>query len=313
MNLIRPVGLKEGKDKEARVAFLRRQLMEEISRREDSPTPAQRGEASRDEDPGTPVAAGLAAARSASPFSSSSSCSSERCGSGDSMNVAARRKRSALARVVSLRSSTPSATASGDGNYVEEDLSAKMSRMHSPMKTESEDAAVLPVVLAAPSQPKARSLLFSASTVDQDSVHISSRAASHSTNPQQVLVPYQAARSTAQYPLMQPVGNEAGTGTEMALVQSTETRMVLHDPKGIKLGSGKTLTGDQYAFIKKQQRTTQNFWDSKWAFPTGDIHERGSLLRALDFVCWGMHRACMAAQWAIVDLYLPPQGCPGRA
>ena len=63
MNLIRPVGLKEGKDKEARVAFLRRQLMEEISRREDSPTPAQRGEASRDEDPGTPVAAGLAAAR----------------------------------------------------------------------------------------------------------------------------------------------------------------------------------------------------------------------------------------------------------
>ena len=55
----------------------------------------------------------------------------------------------------------------------------------------------------------------------------------------------------------------------MALVQSTETRMVLHDPKGIKLGSGKALTGDQYNFIKKQQRSTQNFWDSKWAFPTG--------------------------------------------
>ena len=45
---------------------------------------------------------------------------------------------------------------------MEEDLIAKMSRMHSPMKTESEDAAVLPVVLAPPSQPKARSLLFSA-------------------------------------------------------------------------------------------------------------------------------------------------------
>ena len=44
----------------------------------------------------------------------------------------------------------------------------------------------------------------------------------------------------------------------MALVQSTERRMVLHDPKGIKLGSGKVLTGDQYAFIKKQQRTSCN-------------------------------------------------------
>ena len=75
----------------------------------------------------------------------------------------------------------------------------------------------------------------------------------------------------------------------MALVQSTETRMVLHDPKGIKLGSGKALTGDQYNFIKKQQRSTQNFWDSKWAFPTGDIHERESFVRALDFVCWGMY------------------------
>jgi hypothetical protein len=132
-------------------------------------------------------------------------------------------------------------------------------------------------------------LLFSSSTTKQESAPISSTAASHASIPQHALVPYQAVRSSAQYPLVQADGTEAGTGTGMVLAQSEVRRVVLHDPKKITLGSGKVLTGEQYTFIKKEQRTSQNFWDSKWAFPTGDIFERASLLRARDFVCLGMH------------------------
>ena len=283
MNHIQPVGLKEGEDKATVLASLRRQLMEDLKRRH-SPTPSPRGEPTHMQDVGTPGQTGLAAVRSGSSCSSSCSCSSERCGSADDhpMDFAARRKRSALMRRQSVLSKSSSATESEDGNGVE-DLSAKMSRLHSPMKTESE-GAVPPVAQAAP-----RSLLFSSSTTKQESAPISSTAASHASIPQHALVPYQAVRSSAQYPLVQADGTEAGTGTGMVLAQSEVRRVVLHDPKKITLGSGKVLTGEQYTFIKKEQRTSQNFWDSKWAFPTGDIFERASLLRARDFVCLGMH------------------------
>ena len=136
MSHIQPVGLKAGEDKATVMASLRRQLMEDL-RRKHSLIPAQCGESSREDGVRTPGEAGLAAARSSSPCSSSSSRSSERCGSGDdSMNIAARRKRSALMRMETVRSrESLTDTTPGGGNSVE-DLSAKMSRLHSPMKAD---------------------------------------------------------------------------------------------------------------------------------------------------------------------------------
>ena len=39
---------------------------------------------------------------------------------------------------------------------------------------------------------------------------------------------------------------------------------------------------------KAEQRSSQNYWKAEYAFPTGDVYERDSLVAARDFVCFGM-------------------------
>ena len=51
---------------------------------------------------------------------------------------------------------------------------------------------------------------------------------------------------------------------------------------------GRSMSFQEYRSIKDEQRTKINFWKSEWAFPTGDVTERSSLLRAREFICCGM-------------------------
>ena len=76
----------------------------------------------------------------------------------------------------------------------------------------------------------------------------------------------------------------------MALALPAQAATVVHDPGRVTLAnSGKILSGQEYRSIKAEQRTGQNYWKSEWAFPSGDVFERESLLRARSFVCLGMH------------------------
>ena len=76
----------------------------------------------------------------------------------------------------------------------------------------------------------------------------------------------------------------------MALALPAQAATVVHDPGSVTLAnSGKILSGQEYRSIKAEQRTGQNYWKSEWAFPSGDVFERESLLRARSFVCLGMH------------------------
>ena len=65
----------------------------------------------------------------------------------------------------------------------------------------------------------------------------------------------------------------------MALALPAQAATVVHDPGRVTLAnSGKILSGQEYRLIKAEQRTGQNYWKSEWAFPSGDVLERESLL-----------------------------------
>ena len=51
---------------------------------------------------------------------------------------------------------------------------------------------------------------------------------------------------------------------------------------------GRAMSVQEYRSMKTEQRTSQNFWKSEWAWPTGDVTDRSSLLRAKEFICHGM-------------------------
>ena len=51
---------------------------------------------------------------------------------------------------------------------------------------------------------------------------------------------------------------------------------------------GRTMSVQEFKSIKTEQRTSQNLWKSEWAWPTGDVTDRSSLLRAKEFICHGM-------------------------
>ena len=156
MNIIRIDDLGEGADKDARLASLRRQLMKDITRQHRLVPASSR--IVPNADVATPDRSGsVANGVESSSSSCSCTCSSESsCGSADMQkSFAARRKRSAISRMKSMSGSSVTTPASTEGNTVE-DLSAKMSRLHSPMKTENEGNTVPPV---AP-QGTGRSLLF---------------------------------------------------------------------------------------------------------------------------------------------------------
>ena len=53
--------------------------------------------------------------------------------------------------------------------------------------------------------------------------------------------------------------------------------------------SSTAITSAQYAAIKKEQRSEQNYWKTAWAFPEGPgrIMEREALYRCTQFVCYG--------------------------
>ena len=60
---------------------------------------------------------------------------------------------------------------------------------------------------------------------------------------------------------------------------------------GIKLGiSNRVISKEAYKAIKEQQRSTQGMWNSRWAFATGDVHERHSLEACKSFLCMGIAR-----------------------
>ena len=170
MNIIRIDDLGEGADKDARLASLRRQLMKDITRQHRLVPASSRIVPNADVE--TPDRSGsVANGVESSSSSCSCTCSSESsCGSADMQkSFAARRKRSAISRMKSMSGSSVTTPASTEGNTVE-DLSAKMSRLHSPMKTENEGNTVPPV---AP-QGTGRSLLFTADVPNQASSAVAS-------------------------------------------------------------------------------------------------------------------------------------------
>ena len=193
------------------------------------------------------------------------------------------RKRSALMRMCPP---CPDSTASEDRDATStaEDLSFKMSRLHSPMKTDS--AAAEPRAA-----PVVRPLNMSGCICHEiTEVTAASTGAAAATIPKNTLVPHQAVRRPGLAPVPRHGAAGTGAGTGTSLVSTVPGTLVRQDPGRIMLGwSGTILTGAEYAQIKLEQRNTQNYWKTEWAFPTGDICEHFSLKRALEFVCWGMH------------------------
>ena len=130
--------------------------------------------------------------------------------------------------------------------------------------------------------------------------------ASHVAPPPPVrpLVPYQATQMVpASSRALVPHGGHAsphvggtGTGTGTGAVAALPVlgvagkgAMTVYDAKHVILTNSMTkLTADDFRVKKAEQRSSQNYWKAEYAFPTGDVYERDSLVAARDFVCFGM-------------------------
>ena len=273
----------------ARLAELRKQLRAQIRARSHV-APAGAGEVLSPS-----VSTPAACSRTCCPAPSSFPSAPRRPADGKEQ-----RKRAALA---SLRSKTEGMSGSYTFGHCEsaevvgvvENLNAKMSRLHSPMKTEdTSNAASETVQPPRASKPTAARAIIAA-PIDSGRGTAPVAPAPRVSNIQPVqflilllslslpvrthpnaLVPYQASR--------------VGTGTG-ALVVYDKGKMVLHDPHAVVLkNTNRRLSGEEYRHITKDvQRSSQGYWWSTWAYPSGDIFERASLLRVPEFICMGIH------------------------
>ena len=182
----------EVEDEDARLARLRRRVLAEIKRRN---KPRKNSRIASAADATTPDRSGSGVASTYSSCSSSSyACSSESSGTdGEAMNFAMRRKRAALERVRSAADSATDSPVSEGMEQVLDSVTAKLSRLHSPMKVEN--GPTVPVL----TQNRGCSLLFSDHSARSRAGAIQSNAATSTTSSSQALVPYQPRGSAVPY------------------------------------------------------------------------------------------------------------------
>ena len=232
MNTIK-VDRPEGDERAARLALLRRQLSEQIRRRANplltsstSVPPAGLGTSEGSGSRAARVESGGLSSSSGSGCSSGNSSASRT--DGKQMDFAARRKRSALER---LKSSTTSSndTPSSVAKSTVVDLSIKMARLHSPMKTDDDVGEPRAAVL------KGRSLHMPPISSTRDTVaQAPSTGALGASGMQHALVPYPGACSSHVPPTGVPPrvgGTGAGTGTGTGILvynveMNSKTKMV---------------------------------------------------------------------------------------
>ena len=160
------------------------------------------------------------------------------------------------------------------------ELAAKFSRLKSPTKSSTKSPTRdVPAESAHPMQVDAvpddefprgvRTLKFDDAVNNSDSTRQIVTMVPHATS-KGGLVPIQA-----------PTGLQL-----VASGQNNQMALVPYSQDGIYLGISKqTISKQKFDFIKSLQTSSQNMWNSAWAFPTGSVFERHALEACKSFLC----------------------------
>ena len=208
MNTI-DLDIPEGAARASRLAALRRQMAEEIRGRnpeQQAPSSVPTAQVGTPDGIGPWDARVVSSTRSCSSLSSTSTPNSA-SGTADAVaDIAARRKRSIMARVrpSSGRDTSPPSATSGV-----EDLSAKMARLHSPMK--DVDDVVTPHVATCVGRTLNMAFSLPPNVTERKSVVRTS--AKEASGPNLSGRPYQAVRVSSACVLSWAMGTGAGAGT----------------------------------------------------------------------------------------------------
>ena len=183
--------------------------------------------------------------------------------------------------------STPSATSGV------EDLSAKMARLHSPMK--DVDDVVTPRV--ATCVGRSLNMAFSAApnVTERKSVVPTSTKDASGSRLEPLACPVPGGACFFRRCFSTGDGNGRGNrnrnriwngiGSACSGYNDGPRPRTRHDGKHRKDPDGPGMSLDQ----GRAAHRAELYWKTEWVFPSGDVLERESLLRARDFVCMGMH------------------------